>query len=50
MIQQLLVTNIFKISLAKFISKRRAPVAKAIYAEMGGKSPILEETQAKQMQ
>tara|TARA_B110000259_G_C13994459_1_gene393853 strand:+ start:79 stop:1122 length:1044 start_codon:yes stop_codon:yes gene_type:complete len=32
--------------LAKFISKRRAPVAKAIYAEMGGKSPILEETQA----
>tara|TARA_B110000977_G_scaffold191939_1_gene264772 strand:+ start:135 stop:1157 length:1023 start_codon:yes stop_codon:yes gene_type:complete len=32
--------------LAKFISKRRTPVAKAIYAEMGGKSPILEETQA----
>jgi len=31
--------------LAKFISKRRTPVAKAIYAEMGGKSPILEETQ-----
>ncbi len=31
--------------LAKFISKRRAPIAKAIYAEMGGKSPILEETQ-----
>ena len=31
--------------LAKFVSKRRTPVAKAIYAEMGGKSPILEETQ-----
>jgi len=36
---------IFRYPLAKFISKRRAPVAKAIYAEMGGKSPILEETQ-----
>ena len=32
--------------LAKFISKRRTPVAQAIYAEMGGKSPILEETQS----
>ena len=32
--------------LAKFISKRRAPIAKNIYAEIGGKSPILEETQA----
>ncbi|MDA7606277.1 ferrochelatase [Pelagibacteraceae bacterium] len=32
--------------LAKLISKRRAPIAKAIYAEMGGKSPILEETQS----
>ena len=31
--------------IAKFISKRRTPVAKAIYAEMGGKSPILDETQ-----
>jgi ferrochelatase len=31
--------------LAKFISKRRTPVAKAIYTEMGGKSPILDETQ-----
>ena len=31
--------------LAKLVSKRRAPIAKAIYAEMGGKSPILEETQ-----
>ena len=32
--------------LAKLVSKRRAPIAKAIYAEMGGKSPILQETKA----
>jgi ferrochelatase len=32
--------------LAKLVSKRRTPIAKAIYAEMGGKSPILEETQS----
>ncbi len=37
--------TIFRYPLAKFISRRRTPVAKAIYAEMGGKSPILEETQ-----
>ena len=37
--------SFFRYPLAKFISKRRAPIAKAIYAEMGGKSPILEETQ-----
>ena len=37
--------GILRYPLAKFISKRRTPVAKAIYAEMGGKSPILEETQ-----
>ena len=37
--------SILRYPLAKFISKRRTPVAKAIYAEMGGKSPILEETQ-----
>ena len=37
--------GILRYPLAKLISKRRAPVAKAIYAEMGGKSPILEETQ-----
>ncbi len=37
--------NFLRYPLAKFISKRRTPVAKAIYAEMGGKSPILEETQ-----
>jgi len=30
--------------LAKLISKRRAPIAKKIYNEIGGKSPILELT------
>tara|TARA_B110000967_G_C18865947_1_gene552692 strand:- start:213 stop:1235 length:1023 start_codon:yes stop_codon:yes gene_type:complete len=38
--------SFFRFPLAKLISKRRTPVAKAIYAEMGGKSPILDETQA----
>ena len=37
--------GILRFPLAKFISKRRTPIAKAIYEEMGGKSPILEETQ-----
>jgi len=32
--------------LAKLISGRRAPIAREIYAHMGGKSPIHEETQA----
>ena len=36
--------SILRFPLAKFISKRRAPIAKTIYEEMGGKSPILEET------
>jgi ferrochelatase len=36
--------GIFRYPLAKFISKRRAPIARVIYEEMGGKSPILEET------
>lgn len=30
--------------LAKLISSRRAPIAREIYAEIGGRSPILEET------
>lgn len=30
--------------LAKLISKRRAPIAREIYAQIGGKSPILELT------
>ena len=36
--------GILRFPLAKLISKRRAPIAKAIYEEMGGKSPILQET------
>jgi len=30
--------------LARFLSARRAPVAREIYARIGGRSPILEET------
>ncbi len=32
--------------LARFIAGRRAPIARKIYAHMGGRSPILEETKA----
>lgn len=32
--------------LARFISKRRAPVAQEIYEHLGGKSPILELTES----
>ena len=32
--------------LARFIARRRAPLARKIYDHMGGRSPILEETQA----
>lgn len=32
--------------LAWLIARRRAPTARAIYAHLGGKSPILEQTQA----
>jgi ferrochelatase len=32
--------------LASFISRRRAPVAQRIYAQIGGRSPILGETEA----
>jgi len=39
------VPSIFRYLLAKFISKRRAPIAKNIYKEIGNKSPILELTQ-----
>jgi ferrochelatase len=31
--------------LAKYISSRRAPIAKEIYAQIGGKSPLLDFTQ-----
>ncbi len=37
--------SIIRYPLAKFISKRRAPIAKNIYKEIGNKSPILELTQ-----
>ena len=36
--------SILRFPLAKFISKRRAPIAKTIYEEIRGTSPILEET------
>ena len=32
--------------LGRFIARRRAPVAREIYAKIGGRSPIVEETQA----
>jgi protoporphyrin/coproporphyrin ferrochelatase len=37
---------ILRLPLAWFIAKRRTPFAKDIYAKIGGRSPILEETQA----
>ena len=39
------IPSIFRYPLAKFISKRRAPIAKNIYKEIGNRSPILELTQ-----
>ncbi|MCA7010582.1 ferrochelatase [Wolbachia endosymbiont of Tribolium confusum] len=38
--------NPFRFLLAKFISKRRENTAQEIYEHIGGKSPILENTQA----
>ncbi|HEX3810605.1 MAG TPA: ferrochelatase [Rhizomicrobium sp.] len=38
--------GIFRKPLAWWIAKRRAPIAQEIYAKIGGRSPILEETQA----
>ena len=35
-----------RLPLAWLIARRRAPVAREIYAKIGGRSPILEETQA----
>lgn len=37
--------GIFRRMLARFISAKRTPTAKHIYDEMGGKSPILENTE-----
>ena len=39
------IPTIFRYPLAKLISKRRAPIAKKIYKEIGNKSPILGLTQ-----
>jgi ferrochelatase len=39
------IPSIFRYPLAKFISKKRAPIAKNIYKEIGNKSPILKLTQ-----
>jgi protoporphyrin/coproporphyrin ferrochelatase len=38
--------GILRKPLGRFIARRRAPIAKQIYAHIGGRSPIVEETQA----
>ena len=40
------IPTIIRYPLAKLISKKRAPIAKNIYKEIGNKSPILQLTQA----
>ena len=37
---------ILRLPLARLIAKRRGPVAREIYAQIGGRSPILPETEA----
>ncbi len=37
---------VLRLPLARLIAARRAPFARGIYAKIGGRSPILEETQA----
>ena len=37
--------GIMRKPLARFVARRRAPLARTIYQHMGGRSPILEETQ-----
>jgi ferrochelatase len=46
------IPSFIRYSLAKFISKRRSPIAQNIYREIGNKSPILEltEKQAQKLQ
>jgi len=46
------IPSFFRYPLAKFISKRRAPITKNIYRKIGNKSPILEltEQQAKSLE
>jgi ferrochelatase len=36
--------SILRKPLAKFVARRRAPLARTIYRHLGGRSPILEET------
>ena len=38
----------FRFPLAKLIANRRAPIAKKIYEELGGSSPILKLTKNRQ--
>jgi len=38
--------GIMRKPLARFIARRRAPLARRIYQHLGGRSPILEETEA----
>ena len=38
--------TLFRIPLAWFIAKQRAPIAQHIYSQIGGRSPIVEQTQA----
>ena len=40
------VPNFIRPSLAVFLSKYRAPIARQIYTEVGGSSPLIKETQA----
>ena len=37
--------GLIRLPLARFIARRRAPLARAIYGHIGGRSPILEETE-----
>ena len=37
---------ILRLPLAWFIARRRAPLTRGIYSKLGGRSPILEQTQA----
>ena len=37
--------KLLRLPLARLIAKRRAPIAREIYAKLGGRSPILQETE-----
>lgn len=37
--------GLVRIPLARFIARRRGPIARAIYAKIGGRSPIVENTE-----